>query len=401
MPVKSKSDVVREVDSLINSVELVEGGSEKDRIVYGVTDMASRSMWQRFDDFLVERSHVSIDEKAYFFHLMAVMLDAGLPILKVLKVLALRTSNHRFRRVINTLAYNVENGKNLSDAMSKFPDIFSESEIGVVRSGEAVGHLDQMLFKLADQLEKDRTLTHKITNMLWYPAIVLSVLVLVAAVIIIFVIPTLSAFFQASGVELPYLTRFFISVSSFLGKYWWLLLLVFIAIYAIFTAYIRSDYGRFRWDYAKLTMPIIGDILRKTLIARFVLLLSVLVESGLPINRTLEITAGAMGNDVYKRKILHVRDKVEAGERISDNLKNASLLFPDTVVNMLTIGETSASLGTISNKLATHYLREVDSTVKRVTTVFEPLVLLVVALFVALLAVAVLQPLFSFGDTIQ
>lgn len=401
MPVKTKSDIVQEVDSLLSSVELTEGGTENDRIVYGVTDVSSRSLSQKINDFLVDRSRVSLDEKAYFFHLMAVMLDAGLPILKALKVLALRSSNHRFRRVINTLAYNVENGKKLSDAMSKFPDVFADSEIGVVRSGEAVGHLDQMLFKLADQLEKDRTLKHKITNMLWYPGIVITVLVIVASIIIIFVIPTLTSFFEASGVQLPALTRFFIGLSSFASKFWWLILLSFIAIYAIFTAYVRSDYGKFRWDYAKLTMPIAGDILRKTLIARFVLLLSVLVESGLPINRTLEITAEAMGNDVYRRKILQVKEKVESGERISDNLKNASLLFPDTVVNMLTIGETSASLGSISNKLATHYMREVDSTIKRVTTVFEPLVLLVVALFVALLAVAVLQPLFSFGETIQ
>lgn len=400
MPVKSKSDIVHEVDNLLSSVALAESGAEKDRVVYGVTDVSLRSFWRRIDDYLVDGARVPIDEKAYFFHLMAVMLDAGLPILKALKVLALRTSSHRFRRVINTLAYNVENGKTLSDSLSKFPDIFNESEIGVVRSGEAVGHLDRMLFKLSDQLEKDRDLSHRITNMLWYPGIVLTVLLVVAAIIIVFVIPTLTDFFAASGVELPLLTRFFIGFSAFLGDFWWLLLLVLVACYAIFTAYVRSDYGRFKWDYAKLTLPVVGNIVRKTLIARFVLLLSVLVEAGLPINRSLEIIAGAMGNDVYRRKILQVKERVEAGERISDNLGHASLLFPDTVVNMLTIGETSASLGMIADKLAAHYLREVDSTVKRATTVFEPVVLLMVALFVALLAVSILQPLFSFGETI-
>lgn len=396
----SQNEIRTDLDNFLNSVQLNDGNVENDRIVYGVTDMSQRSVFQRLDDMFIDRMRVSIEEKAYFFHLMAVMLDAGLPILKCLKVLAFRTSHRRFRRVINTLAYNVEHGKKLSDSMSKFPDVFSESEIGIIRSGEAVGHLDQMLFKLSDQLEKDRTLTQKIVSMLWYPGIVLTVLVIVAAILIVFVIPTLKGLFEASGVELPLFTQIFITISDVIAVYWWLVLLIFIALYAMFSTYISTEYGRFKWDYIKLTIPVIGEIMRKTIIARFVLLLSVLVESGLPINRSLEIIAAALGNDVYRRKILQVKDKVEAGQKISDNLDDASLLFPDTVVNMLNIGEGSASIGVIADKLATHYMRDVDSSIKRLTTIFEPLVLLFVALFVALVAVSVLLPLFSFGEVI-
>ena len=282
--------------------------------------------------------------------------------------------------------------------MSKFPEVFDESEIGIVRSGEAVGHLDQMLFKLSDQLEKDRALSQKISGTLWYPIVVLIVLVLVASIIIIFVIPTLKTLFEASGVELPFFTRMFIGISDVIGKLWWLFILIFIAIYTIFSTYIHSESGRFRWDYFKLTIPIVGDIIRRTIIARFVLLLSVLVESGLPINRSLHIVANSLGNDVYKRKVMAVKEKVEQGQRISDNLKDAPYLFPDTVVNMINIGEGSASLGQISYKLATHYMREVDASIKKLTTVFEPIVILFVALFVALLAISVLLPLFSLGD---
>ncbi|MBU2524616.1 type II secretion system F family protein [Patescibacteria group bacterium] len=392
------SKEIKDIDKYLESVNLDERGLEKDRIVYGVTDTSARSLWQKVDDYLVDQSKVPIDEKAYFFHLLAVMLDAGLPILKSLRVLAVRTSNRRFRRVINTLIYNVENGKRLSDSMSKFPEVFDESEIGIVRSGEAVGHLDQMLFKLSDQLEKDRALSQKISGTLWYPIVVLIVLVLVASIIIIFVIPTLKTLFEASGVELPFFTRMFIGISDVIGKLWWLFILIFIAIYTIFSTYIHSESGRFRWDYFKLTIPIVGDIIRRTIIARFVLLLSVLVESGLPINRSLHIVANSLGNDVYKRKVMAVKEKVEQGQRISDNLKDAPYLFPDTIVNMINIGEGSASLGQISYKLATHYMREVDSSIKKLTTVFEPIVILFVALFVALLAISVLLPLFSLGD---
>ena len=130
------SKEIKDIDKYLESVNLDERGLEKDRIVYGVTDTSARSLWQKVDDYLVDQSKVPIDEKAYFFHLLAVMLDAGLPILKSLRVLAVRTSNRRFRRVINTLIYNVENGKKLSDSMSKFPEVFDESEIGIVRSGE-------------------------------------------------------------------------------------------------------------------------------------------------------------------------------------------------------------------------------------------------------------------------
>ncbi len=224
----NKADPIQPVDILDNLVQ--ELGSQikenKSDIVYGVYDNTDRSFFARINDFLIDRSKISLQEKSYFFYLMAVMVDAGLSLTQVLNILSRRSKNEHFRRVINTLAYNVERGKPLSFSMERFPMVFSEFEIGIVRSGEAIGNLDKMLFRLAQQETRDYELSLKVITSLIYPITILGALVLAGLILTFYVLPQLSRFFEQSGAKLPYLTQKFVSLSHLLVNYWWLFLIV-------------------------------------------------------------------------------------------------------------------------------------------------------------------------------
>lgn len=372
--------------------------SPKEDIVYGVYDNSDKPLFARMNDFYIDHRKVSLKEKSYFFHLLAVMLDAGMSILDALKTLAKKFENERLRRVVNTLAYNVEKGKTLSDAMENFPEVFDESEIGIVRSGESVGHLDRMLFRLSTQLERAYGTKLKLRSALVYPITVILALILSGGVIILFVLPKLLQFFAESGHDLPFLTQALIGVSNFFTNYWVIALIVLVLLGVAFNAYRTSAYGRFKLDYFKLKMPVLGELFRHSEIVRFVSLLGILTDSGLPITKALGILSESMKNTLYSEKISDVQTGVERGEKISVLIDDAPFLFPSTVVQMIAIGEKSATLGSVCEKITSQYEKELDHAIKNLMTIVEPLVILVVGLLVAGMAYAILGPIFQLSQ---
>ncbi len=374
------------------------GNSEKKDIVYGVYDNSDEPLLTRIKDFFVDNRSVSLKEKSYFFHLLAVMLDAGMSILDALKTLSKKFENERLRRVINTLAYNVEKGKTLSDAMENFPEVFEDSEIGIVKSGESVGHLDKMLFKLSSQLERSYGMKLKLRSALVYPITVLIALVISGGVIVLFVLPKLLKFFAESGTELPLLTKSLLAISNFVTGYWVFVLIGLVALVVAFNAYRTSVYGRFKLDYLKLKFPVLGELFRHSEIVRFVSLLGILVESGLPITKALKILSESMKNTLYSEKISDVQMAVERGEKISESIDDVPLLFPSTVVQMMAIGEKSATLASVCDKISSQYEKELDHSIKNLMTVLEPLVILLVGILVAFMAYAILGPIFQLSQ---
>ena len=372
--------------------------SEKKDIVYGVYDNSEEPLSTRFNDFLIDSKSVSLKEKSYFFHLLAVMLDAGMSILDALKTLAKRFENERLRRVINTLAHNVEKGKTLSDAMENFPEIFEDSEIGIVKSGESVGHLDRMLFKLSDQLERSYGMKLKLRSALVYPVTVIIALIISGGVIVLFVLPKLLTFFAESGTDLPFLTRSLLAISNFISSYWIVVLLGCIGALIAFNAYRSSVYGRFKLDYLKLKFPVVGELYRHSEIVRFISLLGILIDSGLPITKSLKILSESMKNSLYAEKIADVQVAVERGETISASIEDVPLLFPSTVVQMMAIGEKSATLASVCEKISSQYEKELDHSIKNLMTVLEPLVILLVGILVAVMAYAILGPIFQLSQ---
>lgn len=375
-----------------------------EKVIYGVYDNSGKGLLTKMNDFLIDHSKVTLRDKSYFFHMLAVMVDAGIPVVQAVKSLASRSKNLKFSRVLETVTYNCEHGSNLSDAMSRFEDIFDESELGIVRSGEATGRLGDMLFKLSKQLDKKHELNMKLWGAAVYPIAVFSVLILVAVGMLVWIFPTLLSLLTSSGAteaSLPLATRVLITLQSGLVNYWWLILLVLFGGYAVSSVYVHSDYGAVRFDYFKIKVPIVGRLVRKVYVLRFISLLGILIEAGLPVIAALKITGNSLANRVYKLKVQEIINIVKTGGKISESLRDSEYLFPAEVAQMVSVGETSASLGKISEKIADQYDREIDNTLKQVMSVFEPVMILVVGLFVALLALAIMAPIFNLGSVIN
>ena len=380
------------------------GNKKRKDVIYGVYDNKSDSITERFNDFLVDHSSVSIKEKSYFFHMLAVMVDAGIPVVHALKAYAGRTSNERFARVLKTIAYNSEHGFSLSDAMVGFQDVFTEVEIGVIKSGEAVGKLDVMLFKLSDQVGRDHDLRMKLWGASFYPLSVLAILLIVGVAMLVWVFPTLLNLLSEGGVgfgDLPLSTRILMHVNNFVTGYYWLILLAIFGMYGLFKAYTSTDAGATAWDYVKIRLPAIGLLLRRYYVLQFVSLMGVLMEAGLPVIQCLEITANAIPNRIFKLKIRDIVENVKKGGKISESISDTEFLFPPEVVEMLRVGESTASLGKVSEKVSVQYQMEIDHSLKKLTSIFEPVMILLVGVFVAVLALAVMSPIFNLGSTIS
>ena len=377
---------------------------ERRNVVYGLYDNSSAGLSTRIDDFFIDHSSVPLQEKAYFFHLLAVMIDAGIPVMNAINILAAKTANLRFARILNTIAYNLKQGGTFSVAMSRFPDVFGEMELGVIRAGEAAGNLDKMLFKLSEELDKSNELQIKLITVAIYPLAVMVVLILAAAGMMIFVIPSLTGLLKEGGLkdaDFPVMTKVLMGISSFLVGYWWALLAGVLIAHFLFKIWANSEDGKYRWDIFKLKFPVIGELLRKVYVLRFISTLGILIESGLPVIKSLEIVAQSMTSELYALKTWEVINRVKNGEKISAALMDTDFLFPDTVTQMLAVGEQTASMGKIATKVSEHYDREIDHSLKRLMSLFEPVMIVFVGVVVAMLALAILTPVFKLTSLVQ
>mgnify|MGYP001566315524 CR=1 FL=1 len=380
-----------------------KGQGDTEQVIYGVYNNSGASWTVRLNDFFVDHSKVKLKEKSYFFHMLAVMVDAGIPVVQAVKSLASRSQNQRFQRVLNTIAHDCEAGANLSDAMSRFEAVFDEAEVGIVKSGEATGKLYAMLFKLSDQLDKRYDLYLKLRAAAVYPIVILAVLVLVVTGMLVWIFPTLLNLLNESGVtrdSLPLTTRLLIGLQNAVVNFWWLFVLIILGIYGVFSMYVNSSYGAVNWDYRKLNFPIVGSLIRKLNVLRFVSLVGILVEAGLPVINVLKITGNSLTNRVYKLEVQEVIERVKGGRKISESLMDKNYLFPPEVVQMLAVGEASANLAKVSEKVADQYQREVDNSLSKLTSVFGPLMIIFVGGLVALMALAIMGPLFNLGNLV-
>ncbi|MFT7184343.1 MAG: type IV pilus assembly protein PilC [Oceanicoccus sp.] len=370
-------------------------------VVYGVYDSSAQPFAVRMNDFVIDRQKVNIEEKSYFFHLLAVMLDAGIPIMRALKILSKKTSNERFARIVNTIAYDVERGKRASQSMTKFPDVFKDSEVGVMRSGEAIGNLSSLLFRLAEQTQRAHELYLRVRGALIYPATVMVALFVSGGIVVTVVIPKLDEFFTSANFEMPFLTVMVLKFGRFFVDFSWLVVVALILVSLLFSYYASTQNGRRRVDRWVLNIPWLKDVIRKYNVAQFVQLLSLLVDAGVPIHEAIEITGGALSNTLYKDFARVLRHDVERGEKVAASLAKAPFLFPETVVSMIEVGENTGQLGLISEKLAKHYEKEVQHSLDNFTTILEPLVIVFVGVAVGILAVALLAPIFSLSTLVS
>ncbi|HEX7153404.1 MAG TPA: type II secretion system F family protein [Thermoanaerobaculia bacterium] len=331
---------------------------------------------------------------AIFTRQFSVMIDAGLPLVQCLEILAAQQDHKVFKRTLIQIRQDVESGSNLADAMKKHPKVFNDLYTNMVAAGEAGGILDTILQRLATYIEKAVKLNSQVKSAMIYPVAVISIAVIVVAVILWKVIPVFASLFQGLGAELPMPTRIVIAMSNFIGDYWWLMGgLGFVTVFSL-RKYHETYRGKRVLDGIMLRAPILGMLLRKIAVARFCRTLSTLTASGVPILDGLSITARTAGNSVVEDAIMATRKSVEEGKTISEPLGDTEV-FPPMVVQMIAVGEQTGALDTMLSKIADFYEDEVDTAVAGLMKLLEPLLIAFLGVAIGGIVIAMYMPMFA------
>lgn len=338
-------------------------------------------------------NRVSQREVVVFMRLFATMIGAGLPLVQSLSILA-RQSDKGFRKVVRSLIHDLESGDTLAGAMGRHPKVFTELSVNMVSAGEAAGALDTILARLAEFLEKNGALGRKMRTAMVYPAMILGVAVPTVAILLVFVIPTFETMFASSGVPLPLPTRFVIGASEVLKGYWWVLLAVAAAVIVLLDRVRRTEPGRLLADRLLLSIPVLGNLLRKAAVARFTRTLGTLVVSGVSILEGLEVTAKTAGNRVIHDAVMKSRASIAGGNTIAGPLEESGAFTP-MVVRMVEVGEQTGGLDEMLERIADFYDEEVDSALEALIAAVEPAMIVVLGVVVGGMIVAMYLPIFD------
>ncbi len=338
---------------------------------------------------------VPTKQKIIFTRQLATLINAGLPLVQSLRNLETQTANKNLQIVIGKLIQGVEAGSSFSDSLSQHPTVFSDVFISLVSAGEASGTLDKALERLAFQEEKDAEITAKIRGALIYPAIVISVLMGVVIFMMTTVLPQVQTIYDSlPGVELPIFTKILLAVAHFITHFWWLMIAILVLGTYVLIRWSRTKSGEMFFDGLKLNAPLIRNLYIKVYMARFSRAGSTLIASGVPMMKMLEITAQAVDNVHIAKSLERAKEQVKGGKALSVALKGDPH-FLDLVPNMISTGEQSGALAQLFDKLATYYEQEVDNQVKAISTIIEPILMVIIGVMALIIVAAILLPIYS------
>lgn len=344
-------------------------------------------------------SRVSYKDLVLFSRQFSTLVAARVPIVQALRILESQVSSKGLVTITKSLVQAVESGESLSSALSKHPRVFGNIYISLVKSGEASGQVAESLSYLADQLEKDYDLRSRVKSAMTYPAFVLSALVIVGVLMFKFVLPNLVSVLKEQNAELPLVSKILISFTDFFEVYWWIVLLALAGIAIGVRFFVQSEGGRYAWDSLKMKLPVLGQVLEKIYLARFARNLSTLVAGGIPIIKALQIISEIINNVIYRDILLEAAQQVTNGKSISDSLSRHKE-FPPLVTQMVRVGEQTAQLDTILLKLAVFYEKEVDAKVSTLSSLLEPIIMLILGLGVGVLVAGVLLPIYNLASAV-
>lgn len=344
---------------------------------------------------------VSNKELMLFFRQLAILIEAKVPIINALKAIEGQSENGFFKHVLEGVISDIQDGLPFSDALQKNKDVFSDLMISVIRSGEASGNLRKSVEYVADNIEKNYALTSKVKSALMYPLIIMIVFFIIGFVVITFVVPKLVVVIKDSGVEnVPWYTNAVISVSDFMGSFWWVILLVLAGIVGAFWYYIKTEGGKKEWDNVKLKLPIVGSIFRNLYISRFADNFAVLLSGGIPIIRALTLVSSIINNSVYQALFLKMAEEVKIGGSMS-NIMERSEYIPLIVSQMIRIGEESGQMDLVLGHVAKYYEQETDIATKNLSTLIEPVIMVVIGIGVGILVFSILMPIYNIAGQIN
>jgi type IV pilus assembly protein PilC len=343
---------------------------------------------------------ISMRDIVIFTRQFSTMINAGLPLVQALDILAKQSENKALKDVTLAVVFDVESGHTVADALRKHPKAFTELYVNMVAAGEAGGILDTILMRLATFMEKNDALVRKVKGAMIYPGVILSVAGIAIVVLLIFVIPTFERMFASVGLALPLPTRVVIGMSQFLQHYWWALIVAIVVAINAFKKYYATPDGKLVIDRLMLKAPVLGDVLRKSSVSRFTRTLGTLIGSGVSILDGLEITAKTSGNRVIQDAIMESRASIAGGETISAPLQK-SAVFPPMVISMIAVGEQTGGLDEMLSKIADFYDEEVDAAVSGLLAMMEPLMIVFLGVVVGGMVVAMYLPIFDMINAVQ
>jgi type IV pilus assembly protein PilC len=345
-------------------------------------------------------SGIKTKDLVLFTRQFATMINAGLPLVQSLDILAAQQAKPKVAAKIRAILGDVEAGSTLADAMRKHRDFFNDIYVNMISAGEAGGILDTILLRLAEYLEAADKLKRKVRGAMFYPLTVMGFAAIAIAVLLMFVIPTFAGFFTSAGVALPLPTRIVMMLSDLLLGYWWAIGAALVAAFYMFRSYRRTPAGRLVTDRLMLKVPVLGQVLRKAAIARFSRTLGTLVQSGVPILEGLEITARTAGNRVIEDAVMESRVSIAGGETIAEPLKKSGV-FPPMVTQMINVGEQTGGLDEMLDKIADFYDDEVEAAVAALTSIIEPVMIVFLGVIVGGMVVAMYLPIFDIIQTVE
>jgi type IV pilus assembly protein PilC len=342
---------------------------------------------------------VSLKDKVFIMRQLSTMITAGLPIAQSIKTLEEQAKNKNIKRILAQTGSDIEGGSQLSVALSRFPETFSTLDLTLIASGETSGNLDKSLARLASQLEKQQSLMRKIRGAFVYPSFVIVVVIAVAALMVVYVMPQMDGLYKSFGAELPLLTRVLIGISHFTSRFAPFVILAIICMGVWVRMFVKRPTGKKIWDKIKITLYPINVLLQKLYMARLARTLSGLIASGVPLLDSLAITAKAIGNVIYEEKIKAAANRVKSGIALSETLKGDPL-FPPIASQMLNVGERTGELDSMLENMANYFEEEVDTAVKNISNLIEPMIIVLLALIIGIMLVAIMLPIYSFGKVI-
>ncbi len=328
-----------------------------------------------------------------FSRQLAIMFKAGVPIVESLRSIAKQTKKNRFREQINKIGDKVESGNTLSQSLEGYPKLFTPFYIGMVKSGEVSGRLSESLEYLADHLEQEYNFNSKIVASLVYPGFILFVFVAILVLLVVFVVPKLSDIFE--GMDLPLMTRVVLGTGELLVKWWWVPILGISAGVFFFIRFARTEAGKKTIDAISLRIPIVGEFIKKINLVRIAENISTLIAGGLPIVQALEVTAGVLGSNTYRKIIHETRDGVRRGELMSATLTKYPDFFPALFLQMVIVGEKTGNVDSSLSNVVNFYQGDIDRSLEGMVKLLEPLMIILIGGMIGLMVISILTPIYQ------
>ena len=353
--------------------------------------------WEKLSEINI--GGIPMKDKVIFMRQMATMVGAGLPLTRSLEIMVQQASNPKFKKILQNVLASIQSGKSLADSFRMEEEVFDLITINLIEAGEESGNLENILEKIAVELEEKNALTRKIKSAMIYPAIILIVIIAVIVLMMLVLVPSMADIYKDFDAELPFATRFLIGMSGLFVDYWWVVLSVFLVLVVGFKYYVDTPKGKRNLDKLLLKIPSFGVIIAKVQLSQFTRILSLLLSSGVPIIKAIELTANSLGNTMFRETLEEAKDEVEKGGPLALPIARSEY-YPLLVSSMIAVGEETGEIDSVLSKVAEYYKEEVDAATSNLSSLLEPVFLIIMGLAIGFIAVAVYMPMFQLSTAI-